>query len=59
VPKSVLDMTSAGKQVGAFPLPAAIARAKTQLVWRPNHHSVALEALKTVLSAAAPAKRAA
>ena len=59
VPKSVLEMTSAGKQVGAFPLPASIAKAKTQLAWKPNHHSVALEALKAVLTAAASTKRAA
>src|SRR5262249_30625219 len=59
VAKAVLGMTSAGKQVSAFPLPAAIARAKTQLVWRPNHHSVALEALKAVLTAAASMRRAA
>lgn len=58
VPKSVLEMTSAGRQVGAFPLPAAIAKAKTQLAWRPNHHSIALDALKAVLAAAASTKRA-
>ncbi len=49
VPKSVLEMTSAGRQVGAFPLPATIAKAKTQLVWRPGHDSIALEALKAAL----------
>ena len=59
VPKSVLEMTSAGKQVNAFPLPASIARARTRLVWRPAHHSVALEALKAVLAASAQMTRAA
>lgn len=49
VPKSVLEMTSAARQVGAFPLPATIAKAKTQLVWRPGHDSIALEALKAAL----------
>ena len=49
VPKSVLEMTSAGRQVGAFPLPVAVAKAKTRLVWRPGHDSIALEALKAVL----------
>ena len=49
VPKSVLAMTSAGRQVSAFALPAAIARAKTQLVWRSGHQSIALDALKAVL----------
>ena len=51
VPKSVLEMTSAGRQVSVFPLPAPIAKAKTQLVWRPTHHSIALEALKAALKA--------
>jgi DNA-binding transcriptional LysR family regulator len=49
VPKSVLAMTSAGRQVSAFALPAAIARAKTQLVWLPGHQSISLDALKAVL----------
>jgi len=50
VPKSVLDMTSAGRRVNVVRLPAATAKAKTQLVWRPGHHSVALEALKANLA---------
>lgn len=51
VPKSVLEMTSAGRQVNVVPLPAATAKARTQLVWRPGHHSLALEALKATLAA--------
>ena len=50
VPKSVLDMTSAGRQVNVIRLPPATAKAKTQLVWRPGHHSLALEALKETLA---------
>ena len=34
------------------PLPSAIAKARTQLVWLPAHHSVALEALKALLAPA-------
>jgi DNA-binding transcriptional LysR family regulator len=59
VPKSVLEMTGAARQVGVFPLPPAIAKAKTHLAWRPNHHSVALDAMKAVVTAAAPMRRAA
>ena len=51
VPKSVLEMTGAGRQVNVVQLPPATAKAKTQLVWRPGHHSLALEALKATLAA--------
>jgi len=50
VPRSVLAMTRARNQVNATSLPAATAKAKTQLVWRPSHRSVALEALKALLA---------
>lgn len=59
VPRSVLEMTRAGEQVNVIPLPALVAKAKTQLVWRPNHQSIALEALKRVLVAPEAAKRGA
>lgn len=49
VPRSVLKMTSAGKEVKLASLPEATARARTQLVWRPGHHSVALEAMKKLV----------
>lgn len=49
VPRSVLGMTNSCAQVNVVELPAMTARAKTQLVWRPGHHSIALEALKAVL----------
>lgn len=51
IPKSVLGMTSAGRQVNVVSLPAETAKARTQLVWRPGHHSLALEALKSTLAA--------
>jgi len=51
VPRSVIGMTSAAKDVNVVSLPAATAKAATRLVWRPSHHSVALEALKKLLAA--------
>lgn len=49
VPRSVIEMTRAGREVALTSLPAHIAKARTQLIWRPEHHSVALEALKKLL----------
>ena len=51
VPRSVIGMTSAAKDVNVVSLPAATAKAATRLVWRPSHHSVALEALRKLLKA--------
>lgn len=56
VPRSVLAMTRAGDQVNAIPLPPMTAKARTQLVWRPSHRSVALEALKALLATSAARK---
>jgi DNA-binding transcriptional LysR family regulator len=53
VPRSVIEMTPGGREVVATKLPPDIARAKTQLVWRAGHHSVALEAMKGLLKRAA------
>jgi DNA-binding transcriptional LysR family regulator len=50
VPRSVIGMTSAAKDVSIVPLPAATAKAHTRLAWLPPHHSVALEALKKLLA---------
>jgi len=50
VPRSVIRMTSAGKEVNICPLPADVSKAKTQLVWRPGHHSNALETLKRLVA---------
>jgi len=52
VPRSVIEMTRAGREVALTSLPAQIAKARTQLVWLPAHHSVALEALKKLLDPA-------
>lgn len=50
MPRSVLDAMRAEKEVAAYPLPARVAKAKTQLVWRSGHQSVALDALRGELS---------
>jgi len=49
VPRSVLDGAGLGREVIANPVPPAIAKARTQLVWRPGHRSAALGALHQVL----------
>lgn len=59
VPRSVLQMSSAGSEVNVVPLPPLTAKAKTRLVWRPNHHSTALDALRKLLLAPQTLKRAA
>jgi DNA-binding transcriptional LysR family regulator len=53
VPRSVIGMTNAADGVVVSRLPAEVAKAKTQLVWRSDYHSVALEALKRLLGGAA------
>ncbi len=50
VPRSVLKLSDAGKQVEVGKLPARTAKARTMLVWRPGHRSAALEALRAELS---------
>ena len=59
VPRSVIGMTSAANEVNVASLPAAISKARTLLVWRPGHHSVALEALKRLLKGLPALKKAA
>jgi DNA-binding transcriptional LysR family regulator len=62
VPRQVMKALRPEGQVNVYPLPANIARARTMLVWRREHRSSALEALKKELSAlrlAAPARPAA
>jgi DNA-binding transcriptional LysR family regulator len=49
VPKSVLRASGMEAQVAVHPLPARIAQAKTMLVWRRGHGSVALDALRKAL----------
>ncbi len=50
VPRAVLELTRAGRNITLTALPARIAKAPTQLVWRRGHHSVTLQAMKSLLS---------
>jgi len=59
VPRSVLGVTRASREVNVTRLPSHTSRASTQLVWRPGHHSIALEALKKLLASAKGPTRAA
>lgn len=49
VPRAVLRLTRASRHLNLTALPAAIAKTRTQLVWRREHHSVALGAMKNLL----------
>jgi DNA-binding transcriptional LysR family regulator len=50
VPRAVLELTRAGGNLTATALPANIARTRTQLVWRREHHSVTLQAMKNLFT---------
>jgi len=56
VPRSVIGMTSAGKEVKLTSLPEATGTAKTHLVWRPGYHSVTLETMKKLVPTPAARK---
>lgn len=49
VPRSVLGAVRAENDVTVLPLPERVARARTHLVWRTGHESVALDALRKEL----------
>jgi DNA-binding transcriptional LysR family regulator len=49
VPRSVLELAHAARQVDVTSLPAAVSRARTMLAWRSGHRSTLLEALKAQL----------
>ena len=48
VPRAVLELTRADRNVAMTALPARIAKTRTQLVWRREHHSAALDAMKNL-----------
>jgi DNA-binding transcriptional LysR family regulator len=49
-PRAVVDLArSAVRNLTVTALPAHVAKTRTQLVWRPEHRSVTLEALKSLL----------
>lgn len=50
VPRSVIETAPGGPEIRITPLPDDIANARTQLVWRPEHSSVALEAMRELLA---------
>lgn len=50
MPRSVLAAVRAEENVIAFTLPKQVARAKTWLVWRKGHQSVALDAMRHELA---------
>src|SRR5882762_9804774 len=50
VPRAVLGLTRAGPNLTTTALPAGIARTRTQLVWRREHHSVTLQAMKNLFA---------
>jgi DNA-binding transcriptional LysR family regulator len=49
MPRSVLRAVHAENEVATYPLPERVAKAKTHLVWRSGHHSVALDAMRREL----------
>ena len=55
VPRSVIHMALGEKDVAITPLPREIAQARTRLAWTAGHHSVALQAMKTLLATRAVA----
>ena len=54
VPRSVIETIAGGREIRVTRLPSDIAKARTQLIWRIGHHSVALEALKQLLTRVKP-----
>jgi len=57
VPRAILPLTSAGNHLAITPLPAKIAKSRTQLVWRSGHRSNTLDAMKLLFAAKAKAGR--
>src|SRR2546428_516800 len=49
VPRSVLRVSRGERDVTAHPLPAAVAKARTCLLWPRRHQSIALDALRAEL----------
>lgn len=49
VPRSVVQLLRAESEIAQHPLPRRIADARTQLVWRSAHRSLALDGLRSLL----------
>lgn len=54
VPRSVIETTVGRREIRVTRLPSDIAKARTKLIWRTGHHSVALEAMKKILTRIKP-----
>jgi DNA-binding transcriptional LysR family regulator len=50
VPRAVLELTRGGQNVALTVLPAKFAKTRTHLVWRREHHSVTLDAMKNLFA---------
>lgn len=57
VPRSVVRAVLGDGSIATYRLPASIARARTLLVWRRDHRSPALTALRALLGAVGPKAR--
>jgi DNA-binding transcriptional LysR family regulator len=53
VPRSVIRVSLGAADVATSPLPPAVAKARTFLVWRRGHRSIALDALRAEIRPAA------
>ena len=53
VPRSVIRVSLGAADVAISPLPPALAKARTFLVWRRGHRSIALDALRAKIRPAA------
>lgn len=49
VPRSVIRLSLGKRDVAEYPLPTAVAKARTCLVWRRGHQSIALDAMRAEL----------
>jgi DNA-binding transcriptional LysR family regulator len=58
VPRTVIRATPAEMGVSVTTLPRAVAKTRTQLVWRPGYQAVALDAMKKLLTVSALKKAA-
>jgi DNA-binding transcriptional LysR family regulator len=50
VPRAVIELTRGGQNVAMTTLPAKFAKTRTHLVWRREHHSVTLDAMKNLFA---------
>lgn len=51
VPRSIMDITPGTRELAVRPLPRAVARSRTHLVWHAERRSAALDAMRALLPA--------